>query len=138
MNKTENKNLSMTSTQPVTPPNHKPEKKKKALPPSPSALDKAQAVLAVWTDRCKPVDVCRQFHINWMTFHYWQRRAMEGMLQALESRVNLARGEALSPRLQALLARQAHRNALPKLTSRLEQLQQNKIASPPPDPAKTP
>jgi len=126
----------MTSTK--TPTNPKPEKQKKALPPTPSALDKAQAVLAVWTDRCKPVDVCRQFHINWMTFHHWQRRAMEGILQALESRVNLARGEALSPRLQALLQRQQRVMHQTKLTRRLEQLQQNKIASPPPDPAKTP
>jgi hypothetical protein len=31
-------------------------------------------------------------------------RAMEGMLQALESRVNLSKGEALSPRLQDWLA----------------------------------
>jgi len=100
-------------------------------------MDKAQAVLAVWTERCKPVDVCRQFKINWMTFNHWQRRAMEGMLQALESRVNLARGEALSPRLRMLLQRQQGRNNLSRLASRLEAVQQNKIANPPGDPAKT-
>jgi hypothetical protein len=99
-------------------------------------MDKAQAVLAVWTERCKPVDVCQQFHINWMTFNQWQRRAMEGMLQALESRVNLAKGQALSPRLQALLQRQQRTSQLTKLSSRLEQIQQNKIANPPADPAK--
>jgi hypothetical protein len=114
-----------------------PKEKKKAPPNSPSALDKAQAVLAVWTERCKPVDVCQQFHINWMTFNQWQRRALEGMLQALESRVNLAKGEALSPRLQALLQRQQRTSQLTKLSSRLEQIQQNKIANPPADPAKT-
>ena len=124
----------MTSTKPVT--NDKPEKKKKAPPLPVSALDKAQAVLAVWTERCKPVEVCRQFHINWMTFNQWQRRAMEGMLQALESRVNLAKGEALSPRLQALLHRQQRLIPPTKLTRRLEQFQQNKIANPPPLPAK--
>jgi hypothetical protein len=100
-------------------------------------MDKAQAVLAVWTERCKPVDVCQQFHINWMTFNQWQRRAMEGMLQALESRVNLAKGHALSPRLQALLQRQQRNSQLTKLSSRLEQIQQNKIANLPVDPAKT-
>ena len=72
-----------------------------------------------------------------MTFNQWQRRAMEGMLQALESRVNLAKGEALSPRLQALLQRQQRTSQLTKLSSRLEQIQQNKIANPPVDPAKT-
>jgi hypothetical protein len=126
----------MTSTKPIT-TNDKQEKKRKPPTPSPSAMDKAQAVLAVWTERCKPVDACRQFRINWMTFNHWQRRAMEGMLQALESRVNLAKGEALSPRLQALLQRQQRSSQLTKLSSRLEQIQQNKIAHPPADPAKT-
>jgi len=101
-------------------------------------MDKVQAVLAVWTERCKPTDVCRQYQINWMTFHHWQRRAMEGMLQALESRVNLAKGQALSPRLQHLLQCQQRRTQQSHLSERLAQLSQNKVASPPPDPAKTP
>jgi hypothetical protein len=126
----------MTSTK-LSTTNDQPEKKRKPTAPSPSAMDKAQAVLAVWTERCKPVDVCQQFHINWITFNQWQRRAMEGMLQALESRVNLAKGQALSPRLQALLQRQQRTHQLAKLSSRLEQIQQNKIANPPADPAKT-
>ena len=125
----------MTSTKPLT-TNDKQEKKPKPPVPSPSATDKAQAVLAVWTDRCKPVDVCRQFRINWMTFHQWQRRAMEGLLQALESRVNLAKGQVLSPRLQALLQRQPRTAQQAKLASRLEQIQQNKIANSLTDPAK--
>lgn len=127
----------MISTKPVTNEKTPKEKKNKASAISLSAMDKAQAVLAVWTERCKPVDVCRQFKINWMTFNHWQRRAMEGMLQALESRVNLARGEALSPRLRTLLQRQQGRNNLNRLSDRLEAIQQNKIANPPPDPAKT-
>ena len=91
----------MTSTKT---PNEKTERKKKASnAANHSAQDKVQAVLAVWTERCKPAEVCRQLNINWITFNHWQRRAMEGMIQALESRVNLTKGEALSPRLQALL-----------------------------------
>ena len=86
-----------------------------------SAREKAQAVLAVWTERCKAAEVCRQMQINCMTFHQWQQRAMEGMLQALESRVNLSKGEVLSPRLQTLLL---NRLAKPqKLSKRLEQIQ---------------
>jgi transposase-like protein len=88
-----------------------------------SATEKAQAVLAVWTDRCKAAEVCRQLQINWMTFQHWQRRAMEGMLQALESRVNLAKGEALSPRLQALLSNRQKVLNTRKLSTRLEQIQ---------------
>jgi hypothetical protein len=80
-------------------------------------------VLAVWTERCKASDVCRQLSINFMTFQHWQRRAMEGMLQALESRVNLAKGEALSPRLQALLSNRQQRLNTRRLSARLEQIE---------------
>jgi hypothetical protein len=38
-----------------------------------------------------------------MVLAEWQKRAMEGMLQALEPRVSLDKGPALSPRLLALL-----------------------------------
>jgi len=113
-------------------------KKKKPTSLNHSASDKAQAVLAVWTERCKPAEVCRQMKVNWMTFNQWQRRAMEGMLQALESRVNLARGEALSPRLQALLAKQQQTAGLSRLSARLEQLQQNKVANKGQETAKAP
>jgi len=66
--------------------------------------------------------------ITGMTFHQWQQRAMEGMLQALESRVNLAKGEVLSPRLQTLLQK---RSAQPrKLSRRLEQIRLASTAEP--------
>jgi hypothetical protein len=48
---------------------------------------------------------------------------MEGMLQALEGRVNLARGEALSPRLQGLLQKRQRQVSTQQLASRLEQIQ---------------
>ena len=106
----------------MTSSNPKPRK-----PRVPSALysaqEKAQAILAVWTERCRPAEVCRQMRINFMTFQHWQRRAMEGMLQALESRVNLAQGQALSPRLQSLLANRQRQLSTDKIASRLEQIQ---------------
>lgn len=111
---TKTKNSSTTS---------KPTKARRHLATAFSATEKAQAVLAVWTDRCKAAEVCRQLQINSMTFHHWQSRAMEGMLQALESRVNLAQGEALSPRLQALLSHRQKVLNTRKLSSRLEQIQ---------------
>ena len=122
----------MTSTKNLT---EKTERKKRAPTPPHSAPDKVQAVLAVWTERCKPAEVCRQLNINWVTFNQWQQRAMEGMLQALESRVNLSQGEALSPRLQALLQQRQRTVTAGRLTSRLEQI--NKIANPSPLAAKT-
>jgi hypothetical protein len=122
----------MTSTN-----NDKPEKKKRAVLQTYNASDKVQAVLAVWTERCKPAEVCRQLSISWITLNYWQRRAMEGMLQALENRVNLAKGEALSPRLQSLLQHQQQLQNLNRLNGRLKQIQQKKIASSPTETAKT-
>lgn len=112
----------MTSTKNNNPEkNSKPPKAKRRISNSYSATEKAQAVLAVWTERCKAADVCRQMEINTVTFHHWQHRAMEGMLQALEGRVNLAKGEVLSPRLQVLLHKQALNPH--KLQKRLQQIQ---------------
>ena len=68
--------------------------------------------------------------VNWITFNHWQQRAMEGMLQALESRVNLARGEVLSPRLQALLLNRQKAVSTRKLAQRLEQIQLAKAQEP--------
>ena len=87
-----------------------------------SAADKAQAVLAVWTERARPAEVCRQLGVNPITFSQWQDRAMEGMLQALESRVNLAAGQCLSPRLQALLTKRHHAAGVNKLETKLAKL----------------
>lgn len=122
----------MTLTKTTT-NNEKIERKKRTPMPPHSAQDKVQAVLAVWTERCKPVDVCRQLNVNWITFQQWQQRAMEGMLQALENRVNLARGDALSPRLQLLLQQRQRTISASKLTQRLEQIKS--LANPPCPPA---
>jgi len=73
-------------------------------------------------------------NVPWITFKQWQERAMEGMLQALESRVNLARGEVLSPRLQALLLNRQKTVNTRKLAERLEQIQ---LAKPQENPTKT-
>lgn len=124
-------NPAMNNDKPQPQPKTKTRAQRK---PSPNfnAQEKAQAVLAVWTERCKPAEVCRQLHINWITFQQWQRRAMEGMLQALEPRVNLTQGQALSPRLRSLLQQQQRSASLDKLSAKLEQL--TKLA-PKPDPA---
>jgi hypothetical protein len=124
----------MTSSKIPTPQNDRSQPPRRKRPPSPthSALDKAQAVLAVWTERCKPAEACRQLQVSWITFRQWQDRAMEGMLQALETRVNLSQGGALSPRLQQLLQKQQRAASTDRLASRLSQLQQSKVAPPPP------
>ena len=125
----------MTSTKtnltPDKSPGPKPNRRKRLPSPPHSVQAKVQAILAVWTDRIKPAEVCRQLQINWVTFQQWQNRALEGMLQALESRVNLAQGQVLSPRLQQLLAHKLRASAPAKLPGRLEQIQ-NQLAERPP------
>ena len=79
----------------------KPEKKRQTI--NHTAMEKCRAVLAVWTERRKPAEICREMGVPWMVLAQWQKRAMEGMLQALEPRVRLDKGPALSPRLQTLL-----------------------------------
>jgi hypothetical protein len=84
-----------------------------------SALDKCKAVLSLWSERRKVMEICQELGIPWNLLHHWQNRAMEGMLQALEARVLLERGPALSARLQAMLERRA--NPLPQAPSKLEE-----------------
>lgn len=74
-----------------------------------TAQDKVKAVLSVWTERRKPAEVCRELEIQWAILSHWQDRALEGMLQALQPRVNLEKGAALSPRLQMLLEKKQKR-----------------------------
>jgi hypothetical protein len=81
----------------------KTEKIKKRQTMNYGAMEKCKAVLSVWTERRRPAEICRELSIPWMVLSHWQKRAMEGMLQALETRVRLDRGPALSPRLQAML-----------------------------------
>ena len=60
--------------------------------------------------------------MNPITFSQWQDRAMEGMLQVLESRVNLAAGQVLSLRLQALLTKRHHAAGVSQLEAKLAKL----------------
>jgi hypothetical protein len=101
----------------------KPKRKRTATTPH-TASEKAQAVLAIWTERVKTAEVMRTMQVPYITLQQWQERAMEGMLQALEPRVNLADGAALSPRIRALLDRRQQQIGKEKLTKRLEELQE--------------
>jgi hypothetical protein len=91
-----------------------------------NAHQRAQAVLAVWTERRRPAEVCRQLGINSTPRHPmsgWQERAMAGLLEALQPRCRpeAALGPALTSKLERLLARQtlATEGKLAKLNKRL-------------------
>lgn len=110
-----------TETAPAQKPGRRTRRPCLELPRS--AEEKAQAVLAIWTDRVKTAEVMRSLGVTYMTLQQWQERAMEGMLQALEPRANLANGAALPPRLRALLRRRQEAMGEDRIKARLERLQ---------------
>jgi hypothetical protein len=88
------------------------------------AAEKCRAVLSLWAGKRKPGELCREYAITYTLLNLWEKRAMEGMLQALEPRINLERGPALSPRLQALLEKKSMRQG--RLEERLARIQEKK------------
>jgi transposase-like protein len=90
----------------------------------PTAEEKCRAVLSVWTERRKPGEVCRELGVAWGVLQQWQDRAMEGMLMALQPRVQVERGVALSPRL-AVLLKKSQAGMMRGLDQRLKKLQGN-------------
>lgn len=94
-----------------------------------SAQQKAQAVLAAWTEKLSQMEICRQMEVNYMTFQNWQNRAMEGMLQALENHLQINDTTVLNPRLRKLMDRGRPEE---RLGRRLRKIQQQERDNPPP------
>jgi len=88
-----------------------------------TAEEKCKAVLSLWTERRKPGEVCRDLGVAWGILKQWQDRAMDGMLLALQPRVQVERGVALSPRLAVLLEKKSQAGMLKGLDRRLKKLQ---------------
>lgn len=99
--------------------------KEKTPRPTFCAMDKAKAVLSVWTEKRKSSEVCRDLSIKWALLQHWQDRALEGMLTALAPRQRLEKSVELNPRLAALLEKRIHKaqQAGTNLEERLQKLQ---------------
>jgi hypothetical protein len=97
-----------------------------------TAEEKCKAVLSIWTEHRKPVEVCKELSIKWAQLSHWQNRALEGMLQALQPRVSLEKGPALSPKMQMLLEKRLGKVSLQssqnRLNLRLQKMQKEKAA----------
>ncbi len=102
----------------------RPEEKKrergKTL--SHTAEEKCRAVLSVWTEKRKLVEVCREMGVEWAQLNSWQERAMEGILLALQP-VPVQRVVALNKRLTVLLERKSKKVNMRGLEQRLARLQ---------------
>ena len=95
-----------------------------------TAQEKCQAVLTLWTERRKPGEICRELGVAWGVLQQWQDRAMEGMLVALQPRVQVERGVALSPRLAVLLEKKSRAGLFRGIDQRLKRLQKSIPGSP--------
>lgn len=95
-----------------------------------TAEEKCQAVLTLWTERRKAREICREKGVTWGVLQQWQDRAMEGMLLALQPRVQVERGVALSPRLAVLLEKKSQAGLIKGLDRRLKKLPKNIQGSP--------
>jgi hypothetical protein len=109
-----------------------PEVKTKKEPLPYRAQQRAQAVLSIWSERRRTREVCRELAIPPTLLYAGEKRALAGMLQALEPPKRLEPGPALSPKLERLLARQAlqQKGRMAKLEKRLAKLQEPKPAPP--------
>jgi transposase-like protein len=89
-----------------------------------TAEQKCRAVLSVWTERRKPVEVCQELGVAWSVLSQWQERAMEGMFLALQPRIPMIeKTVALNSRLAVLLERKSKRGGMKGLERRLARLQ---------------
>lgn len=72
-----------------------------------AAREKCEAVLAIWSERRKPAEVCREMEIPWQLLENWQQTAMKGMVRSLEPRrtPDGQRLALLSPRMEKLLGK---------------------------------
>jgi len=93
-----------------------------------SAREKAEAVLAGWTERRRPSEICREMRITATLLSQWQERAMEGILTALEPRTRSAEDQkpALPAKVERLLARKTASEGQTRLSRRLTALVQSK------------
>ena len=49
-----------------------------------SAKEKAQAVLALWSGRRNPSTLTKELAVPWAAINTWEKRALAGMLTALD------------------------------------------------------
>ena len=99
-----------------------------------SAREKAEAVLAWWTERRRTSEICREMKITANQLSQWQERAMEGILLALAPRTRKAQDQqpALPAKVERLLTRKTASEPTTRLSRRLTALVQSKETEKPP------
>ena len=90
---------------------------------SSAGLEPCRAVLGVWTEKRNAEQICRELGVSRKVLQHWEDRAMEGMMQALETRGGITGGSALTPRLRALLEKRQRGEGMNRLEQKLVRLQ---------------
>ncbi len=84
---------------------------------------KCEAILAIWSERRKPADICRELEIPWQQLQNWQNQALDAMMTRLSPRPS-ASEPPLNSRLQKLLDQTERKTARKsRLKQRLEDIQ---------------
>ena len=97
--------------------------------------EKCRAVLAIWTERRKGVEISKEMGVSGSLLNQWQDRAMEGILEALEPRRlrQASTCPALGNKVRKLLdkkARLRESGTTLKLEKKLMRLQEEKVETP--------
>lgn len=86
---------------------------------------KVEAVLAVWTEKRSPSEICRELDVPWQQLQQWQTQSLEAMMERLEPKAGPSpESPLLNKRLQKLMD-QAENKGQKKLSKRLESVQQD-------------
>ena len=70
-----------------------------------TAEEKCRAVLSVWSERRSAAEACRELQMSSMQFCKWQDLALQGILNALETKKDQVKCPPLGGRLAKLLER---------------------------------
>jgi len=70
-----------------------------------SAKEKSQTVLALWSGRRSPSALAKTLGVPWATINTWEKRALSGMLTALDPKWKqpAAGPQSLPPRVEKLM-----------------------------------
>ena len=80
-----------------------------------SAAERCRAVLSIWSESKSPSQVSREYGVQWTVLNSWEKRAMNGMLRALEPRrKKLIQSNHLPHRLETLLEKNTLKNTRKK------------------------
>ena len=69
-----------------------------------SAKEKSQAVLSLWSGRRSAASLMKVMDVPWALLNHWEKRALAGMLSALDPTwQQTVQSSALPPRVERLL-----------------------------------